>query len=206
MKAIQEFRDFTHRFGLGVKTGVPLPGEQYGSEDYVAISKKYSGLGAMALASFGQAQRYTTMQLAQYVATLANKGIRLKPQLVEKIVNPTTHQTREIKPEVLDKVKIDPEYYKTVLKGMIDVTKPGGTAANLFNDLPFEVAAKTGTSEQDIPGKGRVENSVFIAFAPANDPQIAVAVVVPEGGYGAVAAGPIAKYLIKSYYEEFMKK
>jgi penicillin-binding protein 2 len=206
MKAIQEFRDFTHQFGLGVKTGVPLPGEQDGSEDYLLTAKNYSGLGAMALASFGQAQRYTTMQLAQYAATLANKGVRLQPQLVDKIVNPNTHKTKVIEPKVLNKVNIKPEYYNTVLKGMIDVTHSGGTAAGLFDDLPFEVAAKTGTSEQDIPGRGRVDNSVFIAFAPAKDPQIAVAVVVPEGGFGATAAGPIAKYLITSYYEQFMKK
>jgi penicillin-binding protein 2 len=205
-EAVREFRELTHRFGLGVKTGVPLKGEQDGSEDYLVTAEKFSGLGAMALSSFGQAQRYTTMQLTQYAATLANKGKRMKPQLVEKVVNPHTRETKETKPEVLNQTDIKPEHWQTVVNGMVKVTKSGGTASGLFGHLPFDVAAKTGTSEQDIPGRGRVENSVFIAFAPADDPEIAVAVVVPEGGYGAVAAGPIAERLITSYYEQFMAK
>jgi penicillin-binding protein 2 len=130
----------------------------------------------------------------------------LRPQLVEKIVDPETGRVQEIRPEVLNRTNIPPEYYKVILQGMIDVTRPGGTASQLFHNLPFPVAAKTGTSEQDIPGVGRVQNSVFIAFAPAYDPQIAVAVIVPEGGFGAVGAGPIAEQLITSYYERFMKK
>ncbi|MBA4492939.1 peptidoglycan D,D-transpeptidase FtsI family protein [Paenactinomyces guangxiensis] len=206
LKSINELQEITHSFGLGIPTGIKLPGEQDGSEDYLTIAKRYSGLGAMALASFGQAQRYTTLQLAQYTATLANNGVRLRPQLVEKIINPNTGEEKEIKAEVLNRSPIKKRFFQTVHQGMIDVTQPGGTAAHLFQHLPFQVAAKTGTSEQDIPGRGRVENSVFIAFAPADDPQIAVAVVVPEGGYGAVAAGPIAEYLISSYYEQFMKR
>jgi penicillin-binding protein 2 len=206
MNAIRRLEETAHAFGLGVPTGVPLPGEQNGIEDYLSMAKRNSGLGAMALASFGQAQRYTAMQLAQYAATLANGGVRLRPQLVEKIVDPETGRVQEIRPEVLNRTNIPPEYYKVILQGMIDVTRPGGTASQLFHNLPFPVAAKTGTSEQDIPGVGRVQNSVFIAFAPAYDPQIAVAVIVPEGGFGAVGAGPIAEQLITSYYERFMKK
>lgn len=205
-KSISEYQRINHQFGLGVKTGVPLPGEQDGSEDFLATAKRYSGLSAMVLSSFGQAQRYTVMQLAQYTATLANKGVRMKPQLVEKIVDPTTGNEKIIRPEVLNRVSIDPDHLGVIRDGMIKVTQPGGTASQLFRNLPFQVAAKTGTSEQDIPGRGRVENSIFIAFAPADDPQVAVAVVVPEGGYGSVAAGPIAEYLITAYYERFMKK
>ncbi|WP_243648688.1 peptidoglycan D,D-transpeptidase FtsI family protein [Hazenella coriacea] len=206
MQSVRQFQQITHGFGLGVPTGVPLKGEQDGSEDYLIISKRNSGLGAMALASFGQAQRYTPMQLAQFTATLANHGVRLQPQLVEKVVDPATGITTVTQPKVLNKVPMKPDHVQVVVDGMVKVTQPGGTASHLFNDLPFPVAAKTGTSEQDIPGRGRVENSVFIAFAPANDPQIAVAVVVPEGGYGAVAAGPIAENLITTYYQRFMTK
>jgi penicillin-binding protein 2 len=204
-KALKKFLDYTHQFGLGVPTGVRLKGEQDGTEDYRSIAKRYSGLGAMALASFGQAQRYTTLQLAQYAATLANKGVRLRPQLVEKIVDANNKVIEETKPEVLNRAAINPRYFDTVTKGMVAVTQPGGTASQLFKGLPFQVAAKTGTSEQDIPGRGRVENSVFIAFAPADNPQIAVAVVVPEGGYGAVGAGPIAEKMIQLYYQRFMQ-
>lgn len=204
--SIKELQQFSHAFGLGIPTGVPLNGEQDGTEDYRLIAKRYSGLGAVVLASFGQAQRYTTLQLAQYTATLANGGVRLRPQLVEKIVHPQTDEAKEVKPEVLNQAPVHPKNLEVVHQGMVKVAQPGGTASKLFQHLPFQVAAKTGTSEQDIPGRGRVENSVFIAFAPASDPQVAVAVVVPEGGYGAVAAGPIAEYMITSYYEQFMTK
>lgn len=206
MQSVRQFQQISHQFGLGVPTGVPLKGEQDGLEDYLIISKRNSGLGAMALASFGQAQRYTPIQLAQFTATLANQGVRLKPQLVEKVVDPKTGKVISTPPEVLNKVSMKSEHLQVVVDGMVKVTQPGGTASQLFRDLPFSVAAKTGTSEQEIPGRGRVENSIFIAFAPADDPQIAVAVVVPEGGYGAVAAGPIAENLITSYYQIFMKK
>lgn len=205
IKSVSEYQQLTHQFGLGVETGVPLPGEQDGSEDYLITAKRYSGISAMVLASFGQAQRYTVMQLAQYTATLANQGTRMRPQLVEKVVDPTTGKSKMIQPDTLNQFPIDPAHFEVIRDGMVKVTKPGGTASQLFRHLPFQVAAKTGTSEQDIPGRGRVENSVFIAFAPAHDPKIAVAVVVPEGGYGSVAAGPIAEHLITAYYEQFMK-
>ena len=120
-----------------MKTGVPLKGEQDGSEDYLVTAEKFSGLGAMALSSFGQAQRYTTMQLTQYAATLANKGKRMKPQLVEKVVNPHTREIKETKPEVLNQTDIKPEHWQTVVNGMVKVTKSGGTASGLF--WPFAV-------------------------------------------------------------------
>lgn len=204
--SIDKFEEYTHQFGLGVPTGIPLKGEQTGTEDYLAIAKRNSGLGAMVLSSFGQAQRYSTMQLTQFTATLANGGKRMRPQLVEKISDSNGDVVKTIKPEVLNETDIDPKHFKTVQEGMEAVTKPGGTASHLFQDLPFSVAAKTGTSEQDIPNRGRVQNSVFIAYAPADDPQIAVAVIVPEGGYGGIAAGPIAEKMIALYYEQFMQE
>ncbi|MFD1396612.1 peptidoglycan D,D-transpeptidase FtsI family protein [Kroppenstedtia eburnea] len=205
-KSVERYREYTHQFGLGVPTGVPLKGEQDGTEDYLSMSDNFSGLGAMVLGSFGQAQRYTAMQLAQYTATLANDGKRMKPLLTEKIQDQQGKVIQEFKPEVLNRSKIAPRHFQTVKRGMISVTQPGGTAPHLFKKLPFQVAAKTGTSEQDIPGRGRVENSVFVAFAPAEDPEIAVAVIVPEGGYGGVAAGPIAEKMVELYYQEFMKQ
>ncbi|WP_091836660.1 peptidoglycan D,D-transpeptidase FtsI family protein [Marininema halotolerans] len=203
-KSVKEFQQLTHQFGLGSMSEVPLKGESDGTEDYLSIADRYSGLSGMVLASFGQAQRYTAMQLAQYTATVANNGKRMKPQLVEKIDK--KGKIEEIKPELLNTSEIDASHFKTVKYGMVAVTQPGGTASHLFRGLPFKVAAKTGTSEQDIPGRGRVENSVFIAFAPADDPQIAVAVIVPEGGYGGRGAGPIAESLITNYYKRFMKE
>ncbi|MDA8351872.1 MAG: penicillin-binding transpeptidase domain-containing protein [Firmicutes bacterium] len=202
-ESLDQFRRYTHQFGLGVPTEVPLKGEQDGSEGY--LSESFSPLGAMVLSSFGQAQRYTTMQLAQFTATLAHDGKRMKPLLVEKVKNQDGETVKEFQPKVLNQSSIEYRHFQTVKEAMAQVTQPGGTASNLFQDLPFDVAAKTGTSEQDVPGQGRVENSVFIAFAPAKDPEIAVAVVVPEGGYGSIAAGPIAEKMISVYAEDYMK-
>lgn len=203
-KSVDQFQKYTHEFGLGVPTEVPLRGEQDGTEDYQTIAKNYSGMGAMVLASFGQAQRYTTMQLTQYTAAIANGGKRMKPLLVEKKVH-KNGKVEKIKPKVLNRSSISRNHFETVQDGMVQVTQPGGTASHLFKNLPFQVAAKTGTSEQDIPGRGRVENAVFIAYAPADQPKVAVAVIVPEGGYGGRAGGPIAEKMLTLYYERFMK-
>lgn len=205
-ESVDQFQEYTHQFGLGVPTGIPLKGEQDGTEDYLTIADKNSGLGAMVLSSFGQAQRYTAMQLAQFTATLANDGKRMRPQLVEKVTTPDGKVVKAAKPEVLNESDIDPRHFQSVKEGMVAVTQPGGTASHLFQGLPFQVAAKTGTSEQDIPQRGRVQNAVFIAYAPAHDPQIAVAVIVPEGGYGGVAAGPIAEKMIQLYAERYMNE
>lgn len=125
-KSLKKFKDYTHQFGLGVPTQVPLKGEQDGTEDYLSIADHYSPMGAMVLGSFGQAQRYTTMQLAQYTATLANDGKRMKPLLVETVKNYKGKVIKTFEPEVLNRAKIDPIHFQTVKEGMVKVTQPGG--------------------------------------------------------------------------------
>ena len=90
-------------------------------------------------------------------------------------------------------VDVKDEYWDIVHRGMLKVFITG------FEDFPYEVAAKTGTSQQQVYGGEIVDNAVFIAYAPADQPKLAVAVVVPEGGYGAYGAAPIARAIFDAY-------
>ncbi|MFD2613742.1 peptidoglycan D,D-transpeptidase FtsI family protein [Paenibacillus gansuensis] len=196
IKAVDVWDSYMKQFGLGVTTSSGLPNEQDGTVDYYHEAKSGSAQSALVYASFGQQGRYTTLQLAQYAATLANRGNRLKPQFVEKV---TTNDNKELvrgyKPEVLNRVQFPDSYWDEVHRGMEKVKKQG------FENFPYKVASKTGTSEQSVAGK-IVENAVFIAFAPADKPKLAVAVVVPEGGYGGWGAAPIARKIFDAYDEQ----
>ncbi|MFB0831356.1 peptidoglycan D,D-transpeptidase FtsI family protein [Brevibacillus laterosporus] len=215
-RAVSLLQEYYHQFGLGVLTEVDLPSENKGKEDYLVMNQSYGPLAAMVQASFGQQVRATTVQLAQYAATLANKGVRLQPQLVDKIVDEKGNIVFRPKPKVLNKIEQPQVHWDILRNGMIQVTQPGGTSVNAFRGLPYQVAAKTGTSEQDIyvpvistNSKGesitkwhkhaRVNNGVIIAYAPADKPKLAVAVVVPEGGYGGRSASNISRAVFQAY-------
>lgn len=211
--SVSVYQKYYHAFGLGVKTGVDLPGESAGGEDFLVMNERYGPLAAMVQASFGQQGRYTTMQLAQYAATLANKGTRMRPQLVDRITDNNGKVIKSFKSEVLSQLHEPDSYWRIVHEGMGMVTQQGGTAAGVFAGFPYRVAAKTGTSQQDIyvPDsldfeKGvnwhkykEINNGVFISFAPLENPKLAVAVVVPEGGYGGPSAGRIARAIYDAY-------
>ncbi len=210
--SVTVYQKYYHAFGLGVKTGVDLPGESAGNEDFLVMNKRYGPLAAMVQASFGQQGRYTAMQLAQYVATIANKGVRLRPQLVDRIVDAKGNVVRPYKTEVLNVIKESDINWRTIHQGMAMVTQ-GGTATSAFAGFPYRVAAKTGTSQQDIyvPDSTdftkkvnwrkykEINNGVFVSFAPVEDPKLAVAVIVPEGGYGSQSAGRIARAIYEAY-------
>lgn len=201
---LEVMSDYNKHFGLFTETGVDLPRESVGQEEYFSYAERISLQGSLIQASIGQVQRPTTIQLAQFAATLANDGVRMQPQLVDKIVDHEGNVVKEIEPKVMSEADhIKPEYFKVVQEGMKLVTQPGGTGAGLFHNLPHRVAAKTGTSEQVVKGS-RVDNAVMIAYYPADDPQVAVAAVVPEGGFGSQGAGPIVEKLLELYQEQIM--
>lgn len=186
---------YMKEFGLGVSTKSGLPGESAGSGEYLNIKAAGSTQAAMAFASFGQQGKYTTLQLAQYVTTIANKGKRLKPQLVSKITDSEGNIVKKFKPQVVNTIDFPAEYWNTVINGM-------KTEVASFKDFPYAIARKTGTSEQSIYGHN-VDNGVFIAFAPRDNPKLAVAVVIPEGGFGAQSAAPIARKIFDAYDQEY---
>ena len=183
-------------FGLGELTGSGLPNESKGVIEYYNEAKTGSAQSALIYASFGQQGRYTALQLAQYTAMLANRGDKLKPQFVEKITDAQGNTIQEFEPEVLSSVDIPDAYWSVVQSGMSNVSVQG------FEGFEYDFIRKTGTSQQDVGNRSRLENAVFIAYAPAQNPVLAVAVVVPDGGYGGWGAAPIARKIFDAYDEE----
>ncbi|UQZ33309.1 cell division protein FtsI [Paenibacillus sp. PK3_47] len=204
-KLYEQYRDegikiwdtYMKEFGLGVSTQSGLPNEYLGQINYTDTKAAGSAQAALVYASFGQQGRYTVLQLAQYTSTLANKGVRIKPQLVSKITDQNGNVVKQFGREVLDEVTtFKDSYWKEVIKGM-------NSDVSAFSDFPYDFARKTGTSQQtDRKNKNR-DNGVFIAFAPRENPKLAVAVVIPEGGFGSNSAAPVARKIFDAYDYEY---
>lgn len=194
MEGLDIWDEFMKKFGLGVLTGSGLPNEIEGILDYYNNVKRGndSYQSALVRASWGQQAQYTTLQLAQFVATMANRGKRPKPQFVKEIRTYEGDVVEVMEPEFLNEEEFPNEYWNAIFTGMKGVYKDG------FDGFPYDVAAKTGTSTQAVSG-GTVANAVFVAFAPLDKPKLAVAVVIPEGGYGSRGAAPIARKIFDAY-------
>lgn len=192
-EAVQIWDGYMKQFGLGVTTGSGLPNESAGVVDYYHEAKTASVQSAMIRASWGQQGRYTALQLAQYAATLASHGKRMKPQFIDVIKDVAGNITQPYQPEVLNTVEFPDSYWRAIESGMVKVKVQG------FEGVPYTYLRKTGTSQQDVGDQSRLENAVFIAYAPAKKPKLAVAVVVPEGGYGGWGAAPVARKIFDAY-------
>jgi penicillin-binding protein 2 len=140
---------------------------------------------------------YTPLQLADYVSTIANGGTLYKPYLVDKVVAPDGRLILQNHPTVVRQLNIPPQVLDTIHQGMSLVTQGPGTAAGVFAGFPVPVAAKTGTAQTAIKG---ADDSLFIAYAPANNPQVAAAAVVEHAGEGNAAAGPVVKAVLSAYF------
>lgn len=193
--SIEIWDDYMKQFGLGVLTGSGLPNESKGIIDYFKEAESGSSQSALIFASFGQQGKYTTLQLAQYTAMLANRGKRIKPQFVSEIKDSEGNLIQGYTPEVLNTIDIKEEYWEEIEAGMSQVKSQG------FEGVDYTYRRKTGTSEQDV-AKRRAENAVFIAYAPADKPKLAVAVIIPDGGFGSYGASPIARKIFDAYDEE----
>lgn len=194
-KGIDVWDEYMKQFGLGVSTGSGLPKEFLGQINYTNIEAAGSVQAALVYASFGQQGSYTTLQLAQYTAMLANHGERLKPQLVSKITDSEGNIVKTFGREVLNTADFKEEHWNEVISGM-------KSSVSAFADFPYDFARKTGTSQQVAKGETR-DNGVFIAFAPRQNPKLAVAVVIPEGGFGSNSAAPVARKIFDAYDWEY---
>lgn len=190
-KAPDIWESYLNKFGLGVVTGSGLPKEIAGYSEF-KTNKKETLQSRMVYASWGQNEKYTTLQLAQYAVTLASQGKRMKPLFVDQITTYDGKPLKTIQPEVLDETTFPKASWDAVINGMKQVFVTG------FDNFPYTVARKTGTSTQSVGGK-TVDNAVFIAFAPAENPKLAVAVVIPEGGFGSWGAAPVARKIFDAY-------
>lgn len=148
------------------------------------------------ISSIGQGDnRYTPLELANYIATLANGGTRYKPYLVQRVVSPDGSLVQDNSPVVLGRVSVSQEAMAASKQGMLEVTlPPDGTAYGFFKGFP-PVAAKTGTAEV----YGHDAHAVFVAYAPYDKPEIAVAVVLEYAGHGGTIGGPVAEAMIGAY-------
>jgi penicillin-binding protein 2 len=214
---IDRLHDFLQKFGFGEKSGIDLMGEKPGlipSQQWKQEQKNSAWFtGETLITGIGQGYtQVTPLQLARATATLANKGNVVTPFLVDKIVTATSTQPG---PEIhKDVIPIKPENLDNIYSGMINVVHSGrGTAKGISKGLNFQIAGKTGTAqvagikqnarynERRINFKLR-DHALFIAFAPVNDPRIAVAVIVENGGHGGSVAAPIAAQIIKQYLKD----
>ncbi|MBH5319196.1 penicillin-binding protein 2 [Paenibacillus sp. GSMTC-2017] len=195
--SLEIWDDYMKQFGLGVLTGSGLPGEHKGIIEYFAEEQSSgSAQSPLIQASFGQQGRYTTLQLAQYTVMLANRGKRVKPQFVNEIRSSNGEVLQSYKPEILNSVDFAEAYWKEIEDGMSRVSVRG------FDGFQHQFMRKTGTSEQDVAGPKDANNAVFIAYAPAKNPKLAVAVVIPDGGFGSYGAAPIARQIFDAYDAE----
>ncbi|MBX5437724.1 MAG: penicillin-binding protein 2 [Alicyclobacillaceae bacterium] len=205
-------------FGLGRLTGIDLPNEVAGhfetegrvyDLDRAMKALKTKGyfddhgvVYDLAAASIGQSQQFTPLELAQYVMTIANNGVRLQPHVLKEIVSPDGKVIKRFKTKVQARLKINPEYLKVIKEGMLGVTtSPSGTAYGSFYDAPYTAAGKTGTA-QIMMGKRTDHISMFIAYAPADHPQVCIAVMVPGGGESSDTAVPLGRQLFDAYFKE----
>lgn len=149
--------------------------------------------------SIGQgSNEFTPIELANCVAALANGGKRMRPFLVQRIEDHQGRVVTHFGPKVVHRVKVSERTMATVWDAMIKVTEPGGTASWLFHNFPVKVAAKTGTAES---GRGKEQyHGLFVAFAPAEKPEIAFAGIIEYGYHGSESAGLVAKEVFTQYF------
>ncbi len=202
LSGIDNLARYTKHFGLGRKTGIELPGEEKGMLNERKEGETWNP-GNTVQAAIGQRNNlFTPIQMAKYTSMLANGGNVVNPTIIKQIKNVDgTEVPKEeyekyfneklgITEDVDDGIKIDPQNLKVVLEGMKSVTSDrGGTAHTYFKNFNIEVGGKTGSAQA---GKEDDPNSKvhawFIGFAPFDDPEIAVVIVVENGGHGAYTA------------------
>ena len=209
---IDKIYKFIGQFGLGKKTGIDIKGEVSGllpSQEWKMRRHKQKWWPGDTI-SIGIGQGYnlaTPLQLAFATSIIANKGIAYRPHLVKRIHNSKTGEIFERAPQVLYKLSFNPNNWQIVRNALIDVTKPGGTAARAGAGAGYTFAGKTGTSQvigmkqgekydEDAINERHRDHALFIAYAPAENPSIALSVLVENGGHGGSAAAPIARQVM----------
>ena len=210
MAGINSMYDTFKKLGYGQLTGIELPGESRGLlanpeykrlnfEGYESVWHRYDTY-YMAI---GQGYSYyTPLQMAQAVATIANRGVRMQPHLVNKIVDYQGETVYQWEPRIMDEIETSNYNWNTLYNAMEAVTAKGGSAYSLFGNYPVRVAAKTGTAQTGLAGddKNSDYHGWFVAFAPADNPEIAFAGMVEYGFHGYSSAGAVCKAAFDAYF------
>lgn len=225
---VDTIHDHMSRFGFGQLTGIDIQGEVKGVLPSTAWKRAVNARNpanqkwfAGETISLGIGQGYnsfTILQMASAVGTLANDGIKMKPHLVQKVIDVVTHQpVQSTQQQTVGERIARPENIAIVRKAMVGVNLEG-TSAAAFRGAPYTSGGKTGTAQVVTIAQGAKYNAsqlderhrdhaLYIAYAPADDPKIAVAMVVENVGWGAQNAAPIARrafdyYLLGLYPSE----
>ncbi|MBB6444933.1 peptidoglycan D,D-transpeptidase FtsI family protein [Bacillus benzoevorans] len=198
------------QFGLGVRTGIDLPNEQIGAKGTDTTP------GLMLDLAIGQYDTYSTLQMAQYVSTIANGGSRMEPHMVKEIREPQMDNelgpiVQEIQPKVLNRLDLESGWIERVQLGFRKVMgESGGTAYGFFGNAPYYPAGKTGTAQAFYDGPltnyrmSPVMNLSLVGYAPTNNPEIAMAVIVPwayTGGTDNRSNLKIGRRVMDTYFD-----
>ncbi|MCP5242618.1 MAG: penicillin-binding protein 2 [Burkholderiales bacterium] len=209
---IDRIHNYIKQFGLGEKTGIDI----YGEIDGLLPSREWKMRRhnqrwyAGDTISVGIGQGYvlaTPLQLAFSTGIIANRGEAYRPHFVKQITNSQTGITRELPKNVLYTIDHEPQNMELVHQALIDVTRPGGTAATAATGAPYVFAGKTGTSQvigikqnerykEELVAERHRDHAMFVAYAPADNPTIALSILVENGGSGGSTAAPIARQVL----------
>lgn len=203
---IDKMNEYAKLYGLGEPTGIELPEEAKGamsSPEYKAKiattdeDKKWYA-GDVIQTAIGQSYSFfTPIQLASYTAAIANEGTRYKTHIIKSVRSSQDGSlVAQTQPVVLNEIQISSETLKAVKIGMFGVADEGSASA-IFKDYPIEIGGKTGTAQV---GRNKSDNALFIAFAPFDKPEIAIAVVIEKGEKGANAA-----YVARDVFDEYFR-
>lgn len=212
---IDRIHQFLDLFHLGRPTGVDLPGEKGGvlpSQEWKEKSYKKSWFAGDTL-SAGIGQGYflaTPLQLAHSTAVIAERGMQFQPRILHASEDPGARVKTLIEPRPLPPVKArSAQFWETITAGMIQVIE-GGTAHKIGIGAKYRIAGKTGTAQVFTLGQGQrydakrlakhlLDHALFVAFAPVEDPRIAVAVIAEHGGGGSSTAAPMARKVMDAW-------
>jgi penicillin-binding protein 2 len=213
---IERLNTYLAGFGFGSPTGVDVRGESKGLLPQPDAKRRRGQEwqpGETVITGIGQGSLLVTpLQLAAAISGIANRGLRPQPHLVQAIEDPTTRVSTPLPATpMLSSGAYTPDQYEIMVRNLTDVVNgEGGTARGIGWNAPYKIAGKTGTAQ--VKGLGQAESYVesrtaehlrdhalFIAFAPVDDPQIAVAVIAENGGHGGSVAAPIARKLMDQY-------
>ncbi len=218
---IENISKFMGSLGLGQRTGVDLGKDDSGESKGVLPSQAWKKqrfkkpeqqkwyAGETISIGIGQGYNaYTPIQLAQATATLANNGVMFRPHLVREIIDTKSGDKRLVEPRPIRDLNFKQRNVDVIRHAMVGVNKEG-TGARAFAGAPYEAAGKTGTAQvyslkgaqykESAVKKELRDHALFIAYAPAENPKIALAVLVENGGFGAQSAAPIARMVIDYY-------
>lgn len=199
---IDTLEQWARKFGLGAPTGINLPHEDEGLVANQRYKKKVYDedwfLSETFDASIGQGFQLTTpIQMATVISMVANGGHRFRPYLVSKMISPTSGEViQTFTPEELGTIPMSPKTLEAIRTGLRDVVTPAGTAGYIFEGFPIPIAGKTSTAENPHGD----DHGWFVAYGPYDNPTIAIAVIIEQGGYGSDSAAPIARKIMEAAF------